>query len=1043
MLNNEKEILDGNKMLIRIRIEIPSRPSIFIITGTLSLFLVLLIAGTVIDVPSADAVLNSNYFFLKKWGSRGSANGQFDFAQSVALDHSGYVYVGDLDNQRIQKFQLAKPCPLGTTQIESGVCFVTKWGSRGSGNGQFELPVNVAVDSSGRVYVVDNSNENIQIFNGNGGFIKAWGGSGSGDGQFRGPHDVAIDSAGYVYVADAGNSRIQKFQLTSPCPTGTTQVTDGVCFVTKWKLNFRPVGIALDSIGRMYVVDNEGGIQVFKGNGELIKEWDLGRFPYGVAVDSSGYIYVAEYGPNNRIEKFQLADPCPFDTTQIESGVCLVTQLGKFGTGDGEFDFSMDVAIGSKGRLFVADTSNNRIQVFSEASSEVSADFNGDGYDDIAIGSPFEDEGDSCTTNPPISAVTASGNDGNVPQNVLDNNIATRWSSLGIGQSITADLGSTKKICSVDIAWYRGNVRQYHFVIATSTDGTTFTTRLSSDSNGSTINSEKYTIPLTNARYIRVTVNGNTQNNWASVTEIDIFGPALSQIISDSGAVNVIYGSSGGLSATPLSPINGRNDQIWTQSIIGGVEQGDVFGYALTTGDFNKDGFSDLAIGVPGEDIGTTIPDAGAVNVLYGSSTGLTTTGNQIWTQNSPDIEGNAEAGDRFGGALASGDFNKDGFSDLAIGVPQEDVVNSSQINILNAGAVNIIYGSSNGLNATVTPDELWTENLAVFGVDAEQDDNFGGVLTSGDFDENGYSDLAIGVTGERVGPDDNAGTVDVVYYRSDGAFNWQRWTQDTTDVEDDAEVGDGFGGVLAAGDFNKDGVTDLAIGAPSEDVGPVNRNVRDAGAVNIIYGSFIIGLWPTAVGPNNGRDDQIWTQDSPNVEDIAEERDDFGDGLAVGDFNKDGISDLAIGVSAEGVGAVELAGAVNVIYGSSGGLSTTALSLGNGRADQIWTQDSPNVEDNAESIDLFGSPLRTGDFNKDGLSDLAIGSALEDEGTIGNSGAVNIIYGSQGLVFGSGGLSPTVPLGGIGRDDQIWTQNSAGIEDDAQATDKFGNSLG
>ena len=429
--------------------------------------------------------------------------------------------------------------------------------------------------------------------------------------------------------------------------------------------------------------------------------------------------------------------------------------------------------------------------------------------------------------------------------------------------------------------------------------------------------------------------------------------------------------------------------------------------------------------------------------MLYGSSTGLTTTGNQIWTQNSPDIEGNAEAGDRFGGALASGDFNKDGFSDLAIGVPQEDVVNSSQINILNAGAVNIIYGSSNGLNATVTPDELWTENLAVFGVDAEQDDNFGGVLTSGDFDENGYSDLAIGVTGERVGPDDNAGTVDVVYYRSDGAFNWQRWTQDTTDVEDDAEVGDGFGGVLAAGDFNKDGVTDLAIGAPSEDVGPVNRNVRDAGAVNIIYGSFIIGLWPTAVGPNNGRDDQIWTQDSPNVEDIAEERDDFGDGLAVGDFNKDGISDLAIGVSAEGVGAVELAGAVNVIYGSSGGLSTTALSLGNGRADQIWTQDSPNVEDNAESIDLFGSPLRTGDFNKDGLSDLAIGSALEDEGTIGNSGAVNIIYGSQGLVFGSGGLSPTVPLGGIGRDDQIWTQNSAGIEDDAQATDKFGNSLG
>src|SRR4030095_12719074 len=278
----------------------------------------------------------------------------------------------------------------------------------------------------------------------------------------------------------------------------------------------------------------------------------------------------------------------------------------------------------------------------------------------------------------------------------------------------------------------------------------------------------------------------------------------------------------------------------WTQSITGGLEPFDAFGSSLATGDFNKDGFSDLAIGVPGEDIGTTIADAGAVNVIYGSSMGLSAAGNQIFTQNSPDIEGNAEVGDRFGLALTTGDFNKDGFSDLVIGVPQEDVVNSSQINIINAGAVNTIYGSTNGLNASATPDELWTENLAIFGVDAEQDDNFGAVLASGNFEGNGFSDLAIGITGERVGPDDNAGTVDVLYYRSDGAFNWQKWTQDSTNVEDDAEVGDRFGGALATGDFNKDGVSDLVIGVPTEDVGPVGGNVMDTGAVNIIYGSFI-----------------------------------------------------------------------------------------------------------------------------------------------------------------------------------------------------------
>jgi hypothetical protein len=108
--------------------------------------------------------------------------------------------------------------------------------------------------------------------------------------------------------------------------------------------------------------------------------------------------------------------------------------------------------------------------------------------------------------------------------NVLDNNLTTRWSSNGIGQFITSDLGSIQNICSVDIAWYNGNARQYHFVIATSTDGTTFTNKFSGDSSGTTLNSEKYVIPATDARYVRVTVNGNTVNTWASITELDVFG---------------------------------------------------------------------------------------------------------------------------------------------------------------------------------------------------------------------------------------------------------------------------------------------------------------------------------------------------------------------------------------------------------------------------------------------------------------------------------------------------------------------------------------
>ncbi len=119
--------------------------------------------------------------------------------------------------------------------------------------------------------------------------------------------------------------------------------------------------------------------------------------------------------------------------------------------------------------------------------------------------------------------------------------------------------------------------------------------------------------------------------------------------------------------------------------------------------DYNGDGKDDLAIGVVGEDIGALV-DAGAVNVLYGSGAGLTATGDQLWHQDSPGVLGGAEGGDSFGDALACGDFNGDGFDDLAIGVPLEDIGA-----IGNAGAVNVLYGSVAGL--TASGDQLWHQD--------------------------------------------------------------------------------------------------------------------------------------------------------------------------------------------------------------------------------------------------------------------------------------------------------------------------------------------
>ena len=129
---------------------------------------------------------------------------------------------------------------------------------------------------------------------------------------------------------------------------------------------------------------------------------------------------------------------------------------------------------------------------------------------------------------------------------------------------------------------------------------------------------------------------------------------------------------------------------------------GSHYGAALTAGDFNGDGRSDLAIGAPNGDNGS-VTDSGDVRVMYGSTSGLNPSGIQVWSQGSPNIAGGPESSDHFGAALAAGDFDGDGRTDLAIGVPGEDLTVVS-----NAGAVNVLYGSSSGL--TATGDQFWDQ---------------------------------------------------------------------------------------------------------------------------------------------------------------------------------------------------------------------------------------------------------------------------------------------------------------------------------------------
>ena len=279
--------------------------------------------------------------------------------------------------------------------------------------------------------------------------------------------------------------------------------------------------------------------------------------------------------------------------------------------------------------------------------------------------------------------------------------------------------------------------------------------------------------------------------------------------------------------------------------------------------DFNGDGFDDLAIGIPYEDVGS-VTNAGAVAVLYGTGTGLSSANDQFWTQNSSGVADFAETEDYFGAALAAGDFNRDGWDDLAIGAPREDVGT-----IADAGVVHVLFGSARRL--TAKGDQFWTQDDTGLAEAMEDGDAFGDALTAGDFDNDGFVDLAIGIIDEDVGSVLRAGGVNVLYGSAAGLTDVgaQFWSQDSSGVEGAAEEADGFGRGLAAGDFNNDGRDDVAIGVPHEDIGELQL----AGCVNVLYGLNGDGL--------NAANDQLWSQDSAGIEGAAESIDVFGAALS------------------------------------------------------------------------------------------------------------------------------------------------------------------
>src|SRR2546423_7603673 len=191
----------------------------------------------------------------------------------------------------------------------------------------------------------------------------------------------------------------------------------------------------------------------------------------------------------------------------------------------------------------------------------------------------------------------------------------------------------------------------------------------------------------------------------------------------------------------------------------------------------------------------------------------------------------------------------------------------------------------------------------------SEAGDHFGATLAAGKLDGDGYADLAVGAPDEDNGTVADGGFVNIVYGASGGLSTTRVQGLSQGNGAGTIEAGDRFGGALAVGDIDGDRYGDLAVGAPGEDT----ASGVDVGVVNVLYG--------TATTVTSARSQELSQSQAGGT---AEAGDHFGAALAVANFDGLGNADLAVGAPDEDSGASADVGFVNLIYGTSKGLTTS-----------------------------------------------------------------------------------------------------------------------
>ena len=300
--------------------------------------LVLLFSVLLVGVSFTQNSYAVNHSFELEWGSSGHLKpGMFLNPQHLAVDSENNIYVTDLGNSRVQKFD------------DQGN-HIRSWGSQGSGPGEFSHPSGIAVANE-YVFVVDNKLDTVQKFDSFGNFVMQWGGFGNGNGEFRSPNGIAISDDEFIYVVDTGNSRIQKFTFDGEyvLQFGQNGKRAGN-FIT-------PIDIAVDEAGKLFVTDpGNSRINVYDENGKFLRALDssIGGFrigPSGIIFDKSNNFYIADQKNSRIIQLNEFGFPSSI--------------FGMFGSDKGQFQLPMDVTVDNDGFLYVTDTLSHKIQKFS------------------------------------------------------------------------------------------------------------------------------------------------------------------------------------------------------------------------------------------------------------------------------------------------------------------------------------------------------------------------------------------------------------------------------------------------------------------------------------------------------------------------------------------------------------------------------------------------------------------------------------------------------------------------------------------------------